>query len=71
MNLELQSLSEKVIGCGIAVHRDLGPGYLESIYERAMQIELRSAGIAFECQGEFSVNYRGQEVGKHRFDLLV
>jgi len=69
--MELTELTEKVIGCAIAVHKELGPGFLESIYEKALLIELRHQGIACEFQEEKLVLYRGEEVGKHRYDILV
>ena len=71
MALELEELSERVIGCAIAVHRTLGPGFLEAIYEQALLVELRHAEIAVRFQEEISILYRGAEVGRHRFDLLV
>jgi GxxExxY protein len=69
--LELEDLSGRVIGCAIAVHRELGPGFLESIYENALRIELRHAGIPFRFQEEMPVMYRGEQAGLQRFDLLV
>ena len=71
MTLELEDLTSRVIGCAIAVHRELGPGFLESIYEQALLVELRHAEISVRHQEEHSVLYRGTEVGLQRFDLLV
>ena len=71
MALELAELTERVIGCAITVHRTLGPGFLEGIYERALVVELRHGGIGFEFQHERPVIYRGEEVGRQRYDLLV
>src|SRR5437762_553330 len=70
-NLELEELSGRVIGCAIAVHRELGPGFLEGIYENALRIELRHAGIPFRFQEDMAVMYRGERAGIQRFDLLV
>jgi len=70
-SLELEDLSGRVIGCAIAVHRELGPGFLEGIYENALRIELRHAGIPFRFQEEMPVMYRGEQAGLQRFDLLV
>ncbi len=64
-------LTEKVIGIAIAVHRELGPGFLETIYEAAMAIALTEAGMAFERQVAVPILYHGQRVGEHRLDLLV
>jgi len=66
-----KELTEKIIGCAIAVHRALGPGYLESIYERALAWELRKQGHGFQRQHVAKVYYDGVEVGEHRADLLV
>ncbi|HRW24787.1 MAG TPA: GxxExxY protein [Spirochaetia bacterium] len=66
------SISAKVIGCSIAVHRELGPGLLESIYEEALCIELGRAGIPFVRQMELPVIYKGVQLsGAFRVDLLV
>ena len=64
-------LTHRIIGCAIAVHRALGPGYLESIYENALVLELKKHGLAVERQKTIKVFYDGQEVGEHRLDLLV
>jgi GxxExxY protein len=71
MPLEHGELTEKIIGAAIEVHRRLGPGFIESIYENAFVIELRSRGLAVEQQKEVLVEYDGVEVGRHRLDLLV
>ncbi len=65
-------LSEKVIGCAIAVHRELGPGLLESIYEEALGIELAENGIIFFRQVELPVMYKGSLLsGSFRIDMIV
>jgi len=69
--LEFEDLTGRLIGCAIAVHRELGPGFLEGIYETALRIELRHAGIPFRYQEEVPVFYRGEQAGLQRFDLLV
>lgn len=68
---QLDELAHVVIGAAIEVHRQLGPGYLEGIYEEALCLELADAGIGFERQKEIGVAYKGRVVGKHRLDLLV
>jgi len=66
------SLTERIIGCAIEVHRELGPGLLESMYEEALAMELEAAGIPFLRQVEIPVLYKGRELpGKYRLDLLV
>jgi GxxExxY protein len=67
----VDELAHAVIGAAIEVHRHLGPGFLESIYEEALCVELRERGIPFERQKEVSVLYKDREIGKHRIDLLV
>jgi GxxExxY protein len=68
---ESQPLEEKIIGYGIVVHRALGPGLLESIYESALSIELRDAGIPFSRQLSIPLYYKGELLGEHRPDLIV
>jgi len=64
-------LTEQIIGAAIEVHRVLGPGLLESIYEEALGIELRLRGIPFEQQVEVEVHYKGHVIKCQRVDLLV
>lgn len=68
---EEEALTAGILGVAITVHRILGPGYLESIYHRAMERELSKAEIAFESEQEITVLYDGLKVGDHRLDLLV
>lgn len=68
---ELDRLAHAVIGAAIEVHRVLGPGYLESVYEEAMCVELRSRGIPFARQPSFAVAYKNNPIGKSMLDLLV
>lgn len=53
------------------MHRQLGPGFLESIYATAMALELSAAGLPFERERAVSVNYRGTHIGGQRVDLIV
>lgn len=66
-----RELSSRVIEAAIAVHKSLGPGFLGSVYENALCIELRQMGIAYEQQKALDVFYQGEVVGQHRLDLLV
>lgn len=68
---ELDRLAHDVIGAAIEVHRLLGPGYLELIYEEALAIELQMRGISFKRQMPISVMYKGTAIGHGRMDLLV
>lgn len=65
------SLARRVIGAAIEVHRILGPGLLESIYEDALCVELALAGIPFERQVPMKVHYKGHDIGEKKLDLLV
>ena len=65
------ALSERVIGAAIRVHTELGPGFLESVYEEALAVELRLLNLQYERQKPVPIFYRGQPVGEHRLDLLV
>ena len=70
-NEGVDDLIYRVIGCLIAVHKELGPGFLESSYHRAAEIELAYQGIHFESQKEIELQYRGQPIGRYRLDLVV
>jgi GxxExxY protein len=69
--LEHEALTEQIIGAAIEVHRRLGPGFLESVYEKALIIELKKRGLAVKDQVEFLIHYDNEEVGRHRLDLVV
>jgi GxxExxY protein len=60
-----------VIGAALEVHRFLGPGFVEDVYEQALCVELRLRGIPFERQKRVLVDYKGELVGEGRIDLLV
>ena len=64
-------LSGLTIGAAIRVHETLGPGFLESIYEQALCLELAEHGIGCERQLPVVILYHGRPVGEHRLDLLV
>ena len=67
----LDQLAHSVIGAAIEVHRHLGPGFLEQIYEEAMALELKLRGIPFERQATIPVYYKGLLLTESRLDLLV
>jgi len=71
MGYDFELLSSQIIEAAISVHKQLGPGFLESIYESAMKVALRHRGIAFDAQKEVTVMFEEEEVGIHRLDLLV
>ncbi len=65
-------LIERVLGAAINVHRELGPGLLESVYELALMVELGDQGIEARRQVEITVNYKGQNLGiGFRADVIV
>jgi GxxExxY protein len=68
---EIDAFAQSVIGAALEVHRVLGPGYQEAIYEEALSLELTRIGIGFERQKSFRVDYKGRAVGEGRVDLLV
>ena len=70
--IEFDSVSKKVIGCALEVHRELGPGLLESAYEQCLARELSLQGIAFTTQVELPVEYKGVKIDcGYRLDFLV
>ncbi|MGA7874667.1 MAG: GxxExxY protein [Desulfoferrobacter sp.] len=70
--MDLNKITESIIGAGIAVHRELGPGLLESTYEACLAYELAERGLKVEKQKALPVKYRGVELDcGYRIDLLV
>jgi GxxExxY protein len=67
----IDELIYRVIGCMIEVHKELGPGFLESVYRRATAVELQEQGIAFETEKKILLRYKEKRVGIHRLDLLI
>lgn len=69
--MELDEVTGKIIGCAMAVHRALGPGFLESVYQNALVHELRKAGLSTETERPIQVRYDGVVVGEFVCDVLV
>ena len=69
--IEFDALTAAVIGAAIEVHRELGPGYLESVYEDALSVEFELQRLAFERQRSFALTYKNKRVGDGRIDFLV
>ena len=67
----MDGLIYRVIGCMIEVHKQLGPGFLEKVYRKAIALELRSQGIRFETEKEIQLTYKGERIGTHRLDLFI
>ncbi len=68
---EVYDLAGQVIGLAMRVHRALGPGFLESVYLRALCVELKDAGQAFEIEKPITVKYLDVVVGEFKADLIV
>lgn len=70
--MELNDLSGQIIGAAIEVHKTLGPGLLESIYEECLCIELQRRKISYQRQKEIDIEYKGTKLeDKYRIDVLV
>lgn len=69
--LKNAELTDRIIAAAIAVHRELGPGFIESVYEEALALEFAAQGISFERQKVVPVFYREKQVGEHRLDFFV
>lgn len=68
---EWDRLTRRIIAAAIQVHRTLGPGMLEGLYEEALCLELRHDGLTFERQRPIAMTYRDQPIGDMRVDLIV
>ena len=64
-------ITNAIIAAAIALHRELGPGFLESIYEQALAVEFALRGIAFIRQKPIPLFYRDHQLGEHRLDFVV
>jgi len=71
--MELNQISSNIIKAAIQIHKELGPGLLESVYQACMIIELEQIGLTVEAEKECPIRYRGQEISDHgfRLDVLV
>ena len=69
--MEYAELTEKIIGCAYRVYNTMGFGYLESVYEKCLMIELKKAGLRCETQKPITVRYEGETVGEFVADVVV
>ena len=69
--MKYEELTEEIIGCAFAVHTKMGSGFLESVYEKCLSIELRKAGLDAQSQEPIEVRYEGESVGDFMADILV
>jgi GxxExxY protein len=70
-NIIYSGLSYEVMGAIFEVHKELGPGFLESVYEKALLLELTNRGMKVDVGKVFNLTYKGKKVGTHRLDLIV
>lgn len=69
--MEINQLTHKIIGCCMEVHRTLGNGFQEVVYQRALAIEFRLQNLAFEREKEMPLEYKGEDIGTRRVDFFV
>jgi len=69
--MQHQELTAKIIGCAMEVHKRLGNGFQELIYQRALAVEMEFAGLSFEREKEMPIFYREQDIGTRRVDFFV
>jgi len=68
---DINSLTHKIIGCAMEVHKALGNGFQEVIYQRALAIEFSYQHLGFEREKEMDLSYRGHDIGTRRVDFFV
>lgn len=66
-----KEITQKVIGCAMTVHNTLGAGFMEAIYQRALSIEMKLAGISFDEEKQIPIYYRNEIIGYRRVDFLI
>jgi len=71
LNMEYEELTQKIIGCAYGIYNKMGFGFLESVYEKCMLIELRKAGLNAESQKPITVCYENEIVGEFIADIIV
>jgi GxxExxY protein len=71
MGYSFEALSGRILEAAISVHKALGPGFLESVYQKAMEVALRHRDIPYEKQKEIRIFFEDEDVGLHRLDLIV
>ncbi|MBD0403879.1 GxxExxY protein [Flammeovirga sp. EKP202] len=71
MNYSNNDLTGRIIGCAMKVHRTLGNGFQEVIYQRALAVEFKKQGIPYQREMEMSIFYEGIQIGSRRVDFYV
>jgi len=69
--MKYSEITEKIIGCAMKVHGTLGNGFQEVIYQRALEIELKKAGLGYLREMEMPIYYDDEEIGLRRVDFFV
>lgn len=69
--MKFEGLTYKIIGCAMEVHKHLGNGFQEVVYQRALAIEMQMQGIAFSREHEMPLQYKGHDIGTRRVDFFV
>jgi GxxExxY protein len=67
----LSAITDRILAAAMQVHRNLGPGFQEVIYQRALALELQAQGLEFSREVWMDVNYRGTKVGSKRVDFII
>ena len=71
VDVRFNDLTRKIIGCAMSVHRELGSGFPEIIYQRGLAVELKQEGLAFQSEVHLPVFYKSNNIGSRRADFLV
>lgn len=71
MIMKYEDLTYKIIGCAMEVHKHLGNGFQEVVYQRALAIEMQMQGIEFTREHEMPLQYKGHDIGTRRVDFFV
>ncbi|OGX85643.1 GxxExxY protein [Hymenobacter glacialis] len=71
LDSRFNDVTKTIIGCAMSVHRELGSGFLELIYQRGLAVELREAGLDFQGEVHLPVFYKNTSIGARRADFLV
>ena len=69
--MKFSDITEKIIGCAMKVHRELGSGFQEYVYQRALEIELNKALVKFTREYEMPIYYQGEKIGMRIVDFFV
>jgi GxxExxY protein len=71
IEININNITHRIIGCAMKVHSTLGNGFQEVIYQRALAIEMNHAGLSYEREMEMPIFYREEQIGTRRVDFFV